>query len=267
MLRTLAVLAAVTSVLACPQHDYNTRATDGLAKRADGPSGWTYAASNTWGVANDTICLTGTTQSPINLPSGSFSKTHIPSFAYSAPASGTLFNWGFGPSFSLNKSNGVDFSANPSFKFDEETVYLLSWHTHIPSEHLINNVRTRAEIHLVHGDASGIPRGVIGLRINPSSKSSPFFAQFVSQVPHHGSSNRTQVDQLDMSLALKEVGSLKNFWTYKGSLTTPPCSEGLRWWVAGKVLEISDSQMKALLGVSAYSARVEQMVWSHAIGI
>ena len=70
-----------------------------------------------------------------------------------------------------------------------------------------------------------------------------------------------------MPLALKEVGNLKNFWTYKGSLTTPPCSEGLRWWVAGKVLEVSDAQMQALLGVSTYSARVEQMVWNHAIGV
>ncbi|PVH74355.1 carbonic anhydrase [Cadophora sp. DSE1049] len=269
MFRALISLAAVASVLACPQHDFNTRATDGLAKRADAPSGWTYAASNTWGVSgeNDTICLTGMTQSPINLPSSSFSKNHVPTFAYSAPVSGALFNWGFGPGFSLNRTNGVDYSANPSFTFDGETVYLLSWHTHTPSEHLINNVRTRAELHLVHGDASGTPRGVVGLRINPSSKSSPFVEQFISETPHHDSSDRTLVDELDMSLALKEVGSLKSFWTYKGSLTTPPCSEGLRWWVASKVLEVSDAQMQALLGVSVYSARVEQMVWNHAIGI
>ncbi|KAG4438309.1 hypothetical protein IFR05_006196 [Cadophora sp. M221] len=267
MFRALVSLAAVSSVLACPQHDFNTRAL-GIQKRADEPSGWAYATSNTWGANdNDTICQSGMTQSPINLPSGSFSKNHAPTFKYSAPISGALFNWGFGPSFSVNRTNGVDYSANPSFTFDGETVYLLSWHTHAPSEHLIGGVRTRAELHLVHGDASGTPRGVVGLRINPSTKSSNFIAQFIESTPGHDSSVRTQVDTLDMSLAIKEVGSLKNFWTYKGSLTTPPCSEGLRWWVAGKVLEVSDAQMQALLGVSVYSARVEQMVWNHAIGV
>ncbi|KAH7323927.1 alpha carbonic anhydrase [Rhexocercosporidium sp. MPI-PUGE-AT-0058] len=266
MFRALVSLAAVTSVLACPQHDFNTRAV-GIEKRADGASDWAYATSNTWGATdNDTVCQSGMTQSPINLPSGLFSWNHAPTFKYSSRVSGTLYNWGYGPSFSLNKTNGVDYSANPSFKFDGETVYLLSWHTHAPSEHLIGGSRTRAELHLVHGDASGTPRGVIGLRINPcANKSSNFLAQFISQIPGHASSTRTPIDSLDMSLALSEVGNLKFFWTYKGSLTTPPCSEGLRWWVAGKVLEVSDAQMQALLSVSLYSARVEQMVWNHAI--
>ena len=57
MLQAFVILAAVTTVLACPQHDYNTRATDGLVKRADAPSGWTYAASNTWGVAGESEYL------------------------------------------------------------------------------------------------------------------------------------------------------------------------------------------------------------------
>lgn len=119
----------------------------------------------------------------------------------------------------------------------------------------------------MHGNADGTARGVVGIRINTSTVSSPFIAQFIAQTPGHASSVRTQVDQLDMSLALKEVNSLKTFWTYKGSLTTPPCSEGLRWWVAGDVLGVSDAQMQTLLGVSVYSARDEQMVWGHAIGV
>ncbi|CZT53071.1 related to carbonic anhydrase precursor [Rhynchosporium secalis] len=271
MLYTLITLTALTLVLACPQHDFNTR-TVGLGKRADGLAKWTYATSGTWGASdsasrNDTICHDGMTQSPINLPADSFSTRHAPKFKYSAPISGALYNWGFGPSFSLNKTNGVDYSANPSFTYDNQTVYMLSWHTHAPSEHLVGGRRTRAELHLVHGDAKGNPKGVVGLRINPSTISSPFIEQFVSKIPGHDSSDRRKLVGLDMSLAIKEVGGLEKFWTYKGSLTTPPCSEGLRWWVSGDFLQVSDVQMRTLLGVSVYSARVEQMVWNHAIGV
>lgn len=51
------------------------------------------------------------------------------------------------------------------------------------------------------------------------------------------------------------------FWTYKGSLTSPPCTEGIRWFVARNVLFVSVEQMQAILAVSTYSARVEQEVW------
>lgn len=135
-------LAAISSVLACPQHDFNIRAV-GIERRADAGT-WEYATSSTWGVSgeskshyplpkrflrcpDDTLCLTGMTQSPINLPSGSFSKKHAPSFEYSSAVAGELFNWGFGPSFKLNKTNGVDYTGNPSLDFDNETLYLLSW--------------------------------------------------------------------------------------------------------------------------------------------
>ncbi|KAL2062647.1 hypothetical protein VTL71DRAFT_5719 [Oculimacula yallundae] len=270
MLRALVSLAAVASVLACPQHDFNTRAVDGLNKRADGPAAWTYGASGTWGVKesiNDTVCNTGMTQSPINLPTDKFSTAHAPKFSYTKLVSGSLFNWGFGPAFSLNKTNGEDYSGNPSFTYGNQTVYLLSFHTHAPSEHLIGGQRTRAELHLVHGDAAGTPKGVVGIRVNPSAKSSKFIEQVISKTPGHESLTRAPMDGIDMSLALAEAGGVKKFWTYKGSLTTPPCSEGLRWWVAGDVMQVSDVQMQALLDVSVYSARNEQMVWNHGINL
>lgn len=117
----------------------------------------------------------------------------------------------------------------------------------------------------MHADATGNLKAVLGIRINPSSKkSSPFFDQFLSECPGLDSAARVPVT-LDMSLALSEAGDVERFWTYKGSLTTPPCSEGLRWFVAKEVLEVSDAQLQSLLGVSVYSSRLTQEVWGHAV--
>lgn len=52
MFRTLVALAALSSVLACPQHDYNIRAVENLHKRADVSLTWVYSYADTWGADN-----------------------------------------------------------------------------------------------------------------------------------------------------------------------------------------------------------------------
>lgn len=51
----------------------------------------------------------------------------------------------------------------------------------------------------------------------------------------------------------------------RGSLTSPPCTEGIRFYVARQILFVGVDQMRALLRVSHYSARAEQEVWQHEI--
>jgi carbonic anhydrase len=71
--------------------------------------------------------------------------------------------------------------------------------------------------------------------------------------------------EMNFLQVLKEVNMFNEFWTYKGSLTSPPCTEGIRWFVARNVLFASVQQMQHILSVSTYSARVEQEVWQHQI--
>lgn len=72
---------------------------------------------------------------------------------------------------------------------------------------------------------------------------------------------------LDVYQALREVNLFSDFWTYMGSLTSPPCTEGIRWWVARNTLFVGNGQMREILGVSTFSARVEQEVWLHGINV
>ena len=73
--------------------------------------------------------------------------------------------------------------------------------------------------------------------------------------------------ELDMGQVLREVNMFNEFWTYEGSLTSPPCTEGIRWWVARNTLFVGVEQMRGILGVSTYSARTEQEVWLHGINV
>lgn len=57
------------------------------------------------------------------------------------------------------------------------------------------------------------------------------------------------------------------YWTYSGSLTTPPCSEGVRWFVVEEKFVLGDAQLQELLDVSRFSARRVQRVWRHGVGV
>ena len=52
-----------------------------------------------------------------------------------------------------------------------------------------------------------------------------------------------------------------------GSLTSPPCTEGIRFFVARNILFVGNKQMQDILRVSTYSARAEQEVWLHQINV
>lgn len=72
---------------------------------------------------------------------------------------------------------------------------------------------------------------------------------------------------MDVLAAVQEVALLGEFWTYRGSLTSPPCREGVRFFVARNVLFGDVEQVRGVLGVSTFSARVEQVVWEHGINV
>ena len=217
------------------------------------------------------LCHSGTSQSPINvLSSQGLATTHPPSFAgYAAhgPTTGTFNNWGFGPAYTIDHEEGADFSTLPALSFDNQTVFLTGWHIHFPSEHLVDGVRSRAEMHLVHTNAAGDAAAVVGVRIEPSTTTSSAFFDQLPTLIHFNDTAETAGVHMDHMLAIEEVGQVQEYWTYAGSLTTPPCSEGLRWFLPQRTLKVSTEQMVAMLEVSRFSHRIEQVVWNQAINV
>lgn len=116
----------------------------------------------------------------------------------------------------------------------------------------------------MHADLTGRIRGVIAIRIDPGNADSRFFGQ-LPPIPRFNDTQTQIPIGINPSAALDEVNHLNEFWTYQGSLTSPPCQEGVRWWVARNILFTSNLQMQNILRASTYSARAEQEVWRHQI--
>ncbi|KAF1991725.1 carbonic anhydrase [Aulographum hederae CBS 113979] len=275
LFRALLPFASFVSLgLACADHD-NFRRESSLHKRAEGGN-WTYEASYDWHKIDHDyeLCQTGTTQSPIPLlVSQGLSLAHEPSFSFAPSSNGTFHNWGYGPAFTLDVANGSNLTANPKATFEdhhtgeEETVYLKGWHIHSPADHTVQGDRSKAEMHFVFGDAEGHERAVFAMRIDPGNHVSRFFSQLPPMISFRDKELELINVPLDLAGALEEVNFFREFWTYRGSLTSPPCTEGIRWYVARNILFVSNEQMQNFLRVSTYSARAEQEVWNHAINV
>ncbi|KAF2864930.1 carbonic anhydrase [Massariosphaeria phaeospora] len=261
----LALAVVLPAALACPQHNTNKK-----GKRAAAPSGntttdWAYEASYNWGQINEEyeLCQTGTQQAPIALfEKNGLSLNHNPTFNYPSSVKGALSNWGYGPAFTV--ATDGDWTKHPSFSYDNVTLYLAGWHIHAPADHSVNGDRSKAEMHFVHADSAGNPAAVLAFRLDPGTSDNDFLSQLPPMVGHR-ETQRTEDIAINMIHALKSVHNFNEFWTYRGSLTSPPCTEGIRFFVARQVMYTGVKQMQDILRASTYSARAEQEVWQHRI--
>lgn len=277
MYSALLALTLASQAYGCALHDNYERQSQ-LPRRQDSvpstpgrePTDWAYEASFNWGRINPnyTLCQTGTQQAPIPLTlNQGLSQKHAPEFHdYARNVSGNFFNWGYGPSYTLHHEKG-DLSTLPSITFDDETAYLAGWHIHSPTDHSINGDRSKAELHLVHKSADDEYRAVLAVRLDPGRSTSGFFSSLPTPMISFDDATTMEDIALNHDRILREINGFEEHWAYKGSLTSPPCTEGIRWFVARNVLYVSVEQMQAILAVSAYSARAEQEVWLHEINV
>jgi carbonic anhydrase len=63
--------------------------------------------------------------------------------------------------------------------YDNEALYLKGWYIHSPAGHTVQIDRSKAELHLVHADATGTEEGVLAIGINLGNSDSALFSQFL----------------------------------------------------------------------------------------
>ena len=130
---------------------------------------------------------------------------------------------------------------------------LQQFHFHAPSEEAISGKHGALVAHLVHKDAEG-KLAVIGVLFDVGGANAVLAPVFAA-MPHKAGTEAQLGQALDPAALLpKQLG----YYEYEGSLTTPPCSEGVRWFVLQKRDTLSKEQLQAFRKLYPHNARPVQ---------
>ena len=191
------------------------------------------------------LCGKGKQQSPIDIQSKGMKLSAKPiEFHYRTSTINVLNN---GHTIQANYDKG-SYATIGGKKYD-----LLQFHFHSPSEHTINSKPADMVAHMVHKAKDG-ELAVIGVLFK-AGKDNDFLKQIWSNLPLESGSKTASTDTIFASNMLPEVQS---YYHYTGSLTTPPCSEGVNWNVMTTMVEASAAQIDAFKSIFSKSVRPTQ---------
>ena len=181
-------------------------------------------------------CKNGKQQSPINIE---FSKVKKSDQAKNIQLH-------YGQTLLSLTNNGHSIQANmsgPSNKLviDGKEYKLAQFHFHTPSEHQIHGQNYDMEVHFVHQDANG-NYAVLGLMIKEGIENKTL-APLWRVLPKEKTAEAIPIKE-SVDLRALQPADHKLFY-YKGSLTTPPCTEVVEWVVLKKSIEMSIEQIQA----------------------
>ncbi|XP_062149100.1 alpha carbonic anhydrase 4-like [Alnus glutinosa] len=118
---------------------------------------------------------------------------------------------------------------------------LLQCHWHSPSEHTFNGSRYDLELHVVHKSSSG-KIAVVGI-VYKYGHPDPFLSKLFHHIKSVGREEERDLGIINPGVI--KFGSRK-YYRYIGSLTVPPCTEGIIWTIVKKVRTVSREQVHAL---------------------
>jgi len=213
------------------------------------PSAWSY--QGTLGPAywhrlskEFEVCAKGTTQSPINLKT-SYTAKQPPTYAFKDAKAVPFTKDGHSLSADLA-------STNSSLTHKGMTYFVKQFHLHTPSEHHVNGRHFDMELHIVTKSSTG-KLLVNAIFFDVAAKSHSFLQGW--KIPKK---NALKLDHVKLARLVKAIKGFNEHYTYQGSLTTPPCTEGVTWIVSKRVLPISYSLFAAIKKAIGFNARPTQ---------
>lgn len=210
---------------------------------------WSYSGTSGptfWGRLSEKnrLCERGSDQSPIDLKDALPGEGDTLRFEY-FPSPVTLRNTGH--------TIQVDVQNGSSFQNGRGRYELKQYHFHTPSEHTRAGKSFPMEIHLVHANDEG-KLAVVGVWVELGSRNAALDAVF-QNLPAKPGSVSVEGLLLNPTALLPRRGG---YYVYPGSLTTPPCSEGVSWHMLKTPIQISRAQLDAFRKVFKMNARPVQ---------
>ena len=184
-----------------------------------------------WGALHPAFsdCAKGVEQSPIDLVDAETREQGRIEFDY-APAPVELLNNGH--------AIQVNYAPGSGMTLDGVRYELLQFHFHHGSEHTVAGVRLPMELHLVHRSDRGA-LAVVGVLLK-EGRENHVLAPIWRHMPARPAPATVAPASVDAAALLPEV---RTAWRYQGSLTTPPCTQGVSWVVMTEPVAVSAEQI------------------------
>lgn len=199
-------------------------------------SHWSYEGEGSpehWAELNSEYktCQKGMNQSPINIDT-----------TVQAHVSPLITHYSDGPIMLINNGHtiqaGLKQTTADTVMIDGVAFTLQQFHFHAPSENTVHGKHYAMEMHLVHKDAKGAV-AVVAVMFDKGA-ANPELNKLWSTMPEKAEQDVKITTQIDLNALLPKD---KTYWRFSGSLTTPPCSEGVTWIVLKHPLTLSAEQL------------------------
>jgi len=200
------------------------------------------------------VCGSGKQQSPIDIQTTGMKLSSQPiEFHYGTSGINVVNN---GHTIQANYDKG-SYALIGGKRYD-----LLQFHFHSPSEHTLNSKPADMVAHLVHKAEDG-SLGVVGVLFK-EGKENEFLKGIWSNLPSESGMKTESANKIFAANMLPEI---KSYYHYTGSLTTPPCSEGVNWNVMSTMVEASASQIASFTSIFEKSARPTQPLHGRMVSL
>ena len=208
----------------------------GLACASGGGAHWGYSGHEgpeNWGklAPEFEMCGKGKNQSPIDITGTVESELAPISFSYKSSTLDVINN---------GHTIKATYGSGSTITVDGHTYELLQVHWHTPSENHIDSKSFPMEAHFVHADKDG-NLAVIGLMYTQGQENAGINEIWKVMPPKTGATIKSADVTID---AMSMLPANKDYYRCNGSLTTPPCSEGVRWMVLKEAAQASEAQVK-----------------------
>ena len=196
--------------------------------------------------ASFAVCDTGVEQSPVDLTGAAP--------ADAADGGGLDIRWQATEAEVVDNGHTiqVNVAEGSSIVLEGRRFSLVQFHFHVPSEHTVDGTASPMEVHFVHAAEEG-DLAVIGVFME-AGDADPAIQNLWEAIPG--------LDESPAAVGAFDPGTLlpegRGYFRYRGSLTTPPCSEVVSWVVMTESISVSQAQVDAFAALYPMNARPVQ---------
>ena len=218
---------------------------------------WSYKGNTGpehWGGLSDDFldCKVGRNQSPVDI------NNPLPDRALEP------INFAYEETYTTLRNDGTTIKANygagSELTFEGDSYQLLEFHFHSPSEHSVNGIPFDLELHLSHQNKDG-KLLALGVFFEEGPKPHMEIYDLWKKLPVHSGDESKHFRMNAINLLPKS----RQYYTYTGSMTIPPCSEGVTWILMKKAVRISSTQVDQFLRAFRHNSRPVQSIHHRTI--